>query len=168
MSAHPIPRRLLRWKLPFRFSFQVFLQNIKQLLGRLGLLGVWLASGINHMKADVPVEDFVDKSVHRASTSDQEVKDRGAVRFVLKRAFNGVDLSSQSAKSIQQFFLISRDVGHGGIILYPPWYRKKPFAQPCLFDRKATFCAATIANEHKITVTFVKTRCAVLRVMVML
>ena len=107
MPAPSVGGRQFCLKLRFRFSSQVFLQDVNQLLGGLGLPGVWLTIGINHMKADVPFKDFADESVHRASTSDQQMKDRGAVRFIFDRPFNSVDLSSQSAESIQQFLLIS-------------------------------------------------------------
>ena len=64
------------------------------------------------MKADVPFDYFVNKSIHRASACNQDMKNRAAVCAVFQGSLDRIDLSSHPTAAIQQLLFISGNMRH--------------------------------------------------------
>jgi hypothetical protein len=74
--------------------FQVCLNNFDQLLSALGPLLVALTRWIHYVQPDVVCDDLGHQAVHRAARRNYKLKDLGTTLFLVKRAFNRLDLPS--------------------------------------------------------------------------
>ena len=68
-----------------------------QLQAVLRLGGIGFAGGIDHMVADVILDQFVGQAVHRPADRGDQLQDIGAADLVLQPALDRLDLAAQAA-----------------------------------------------------------------------
>ncbi len=88
--------------------FQVLVDDVDQFLSGFR---VWIAAGgirVDHVLANMVLDDFGYKAVHGAPTGGRLLQDHGALLIGLDRTFDSLNLTAQPPDPIQQLgFLLA-------------------------------------------------------------
>src|SRR5580658_4526634 len=85
----------------FANSSQIRFDDVDQFLSRSGFLGRWVLVGIADVEPDVPVEYFRHQRIDGATARRDGMEDIRALRPLLDRALDGIDLPADSANAIE-------------------------------------------------------------------
>jgi hypothetical protein len=102
----------LTMKLGLRLFLQVLMHDIDQLLGRRGMRGIARLAGIDHVLANVILNDLGDKPVQGAAAGGGLLQDDGAFIVRIDCAFDGFDLTAHTFEPIQKLRFLFGDVTH--------------------------------------------------------
>jgi hypothetical protein len=83
--------------------------DLDQFLGRRAPWVILSSRRIDHVLADMILDDFGDESVHGAAAGGRLLQHRGALFFLGHGALDGFDLPSTPLESIEQFRLPARE-----------------------------------------------------------
>jgi hypothetical protein len=93
-------------------SFQICADDIEKLLGRFCIERAWMLIGIYQMRAHVIFDDFGHEAGHRPACAGEEVHDLFAVRLIVERPLNCLDLPPDTAHARQELVLLADGVRH--------------------------------------------------------
>jgi hypothetical protein len=65
---------------------------------------------VDHMKPDVPLNDFRHQPVYGAPASSHRVQNMRAFGAFFERSFDRTDLPLNAANAVQELFLVANDV----------------------------------------------------------
>ncbi len=74
-----------------------------QIVCCLRLFVCWFGIRIEHMKSDVAFDHLSHQGIHSTPASGDVVQNIGTLRLLVKRPFDGIDLTSNAANPVQQF-----------------------------------------------------------------
>jgi hypothetical protein len=101
-------------------SFQIGADNFKKLLRRFFIEGIWVLFSIDEMAAHMIFNDFSHKACHRTARAGNQMQDLIAAGLAIQRAFNRLNLPSNSTNPPQELLFLVDCVTHALNIGYPP------------------------------------------------
>ena len=83
-----------------------------QLFGGLNAGVVAWSQRVDHVLADVVLDDLGDEAVHRTAAGGGLLQHAGALGLFVDCALEGFELAADAAKAIEELGLLGRDVSH--------------------------------------------------------
>src|SRR5580700_7598920 len=123
MTAHAL-RSFLTWPAPRKtcecssavtlaVSPEVALHDVDEFVRGLGARLTGMRSASDEVLTDVILDDFRQQAAHGAAACRQQLHDPAAIRILIQRPLDRLDLPTQAAEPIDELGLLANSVCHG-------------------------------------------------------
>src|ERR1700686_3243420 len=121
LRAWPAPRKTCEcWSssrtasaVTLAVSLEVALHDVDEFVCRLGARLTGTRSASHEVLTDVILDDFRQQAAHGAAARGQQLHDPAAIRILIQRPLDRLDLPTQAAEPIDELGLLANGVCHG-------------------------------------------------------